>query len=164
MVSQCDTRREWSIYLRQSQTAAGGKRDSYLRDQEQMPAALCACGVPPKINERRADINKSGALPIAFRADLADVSDRIAKRVTGTVVCSDIARLFRDRTLKGPTSFASLCELRAVKLLTSIDDRWELLKMAKPPAPPCVFQQYLMAAAERLSIKSRTGKSRLRVL
>ncbi len=53
LVAQCDTRRKWDVYLRQSQTAAVGKRDSYLRDQEQIPATLCACGVPAsKIRER----------------------------------------------------------------------------------------------------------------
>lgn len=165
LVGQCDTRREWDVYLRQSQTAAVGKRDSYLQDQEQIPATLCACGIPAsKIRERRADINKSGALPIAYRTDLAEVRDRIDQRITGTVVSSDIARLFRDRTLKGPTSFASLCEMRAVKILTCIDDRWELLNMADAHQRQVFLQQCMMAAAERLSIKSRMGKSRLLVL
>ena len=165
LAAHCDLSREFDVYIRQSQMAASGKRDSLLLNQKQIPSTLVECNIPSvKIRAWELDINKSGALPIKFRQDLAEIRDRIAARITGTVVSSDIARIFRDRTLKGPTEFASLCEMRRVKILTCVEDRWELLDMTEHKDRQIFLQECIKAAGERSTIKSRLGGARLRVL
>jgi hypothetical protein len=165
LVKQCDINRDWDVYIRQSSTSALGKRDSYVNDQAQIPTALIDCGIPEAIiNIHTKDIDSSGALPIAFRPSLSSVQGAILDVMTGTIVCSDIARLFRDATMKGPTKFASVCELRNVKILTAIDDRWELLEMVEAQARNTFLNQCAIAASERLQIKSRLSKARLRML
>ena len=165
LVSQCDMSREWDVYIRQSQTSAPGKRDSFLLDQKQIPAALIECGVPnSKIVARELDINKSGALPISHRGDFSAMLDRIRTGVTGTVAAADISRLFRDRSLIGPTRFMGLLETWSVKLLTGIEGRWELLDMAQQRDRNLFLEECQKAASERLTIKKRLGTSRLRLL
>jgi len=103
-------------------------------------------------------------LPIACRQDFFEMRERIAAHITGTVVASDLARLFRNRRFKGPTDFGSLCEVCHVKILISIDERWELLDMADRTDQGRFLKECMKAAEERSVIKARLGKARIRTL
>jgi hypothetical protein len=161
LVRKMDRARATIVYVRKSDPKAHREQAAYLLVQEALPELLVQAGVPrERLVLLEGDTGKSAWLSRKFRADLADLYERIGADKVGTVVVRDVSRMFRDSFLKEPADFCARMARFDTKVLTTFGGEWSLLDLRRDADREQFMKGAREAAAYRKSWRAQSMASK----
>ena len=156
-----DTTRWIILYIRKSNKAGKAEHGNFLIEQEKVLELLLKAGIPrERILVLDGDTGKSAKLNAKFRKDLDKMMGLLLEEQVGGVIALNIARLFRDRTLQAPSSFAGRMQRSKALLITADGGEWVKKDLNYSSDLKWFLDKAGAAAAELDDIRERTMVSR----